>query len=123
MGALLARDLRSSILDAMGEDYVRTATAKGLAGWVVFLRHILRNGLISTVTLLGLNLAYAIGGTVLVEVVFAIPGVGGLLIFSVQARDYGLVQDLTLIFALMVLAITLLTDLIYPILDPRIQYG
>lgn len=123
MAAMLARDLRSSILDVRGSDYIRTANAKGLAWRAVFLRHIFRNSLISTVTMLGLNLAYAIGGTVLVEVVFDIPGVGSLLVSSIYARDYSLVQNTTVIFALLVLAVTLLTDLMYPILDPRIKYG
>jgi peptide/nickel transport system permease protein len=123
IAAMLARDLRSSIIDAMSADYVRTANAKGLARRAVFLRHVLRNSLVSTVTLLGLNLAYAMGGTVLVEVVFAIPGVGTLLISSILARDYSVVQNTTVMFALLVLAVTFLTDLVYPLLDPRVRYG
>lgn len=122
LSALLARNLRNSILEVIQADYVRTARSKGLPASAVFLRHVMRNGMISTVTLLGLNLAYAIGGTVLVEIVFAIPGVGSLLISSILARDYDLVQNTTLMFALIVLLVTLFTDLMYPILDPRVHY-
>jgi peptide/nickel transport system permease protein len=118
---LIVRALRTSILEGMGSDYVRTARAKGLRERAVVSAHVLRNALIPAVTLLGLSVGYLLGGTVIVENVFSLPGAGKLLIDAIAARDYPLVQSMTLIFALIVILINLLTDVIYTFLDPRVQ--
>ena len=120
--AVLVRNLRATILDVLQSDYVRTANAKGLKFVTVFFRHVLRNSLISTVTLLGLRVAYSVGGAVITETVFAIPGLGRLLVQSISARDYPVVQAITLFLAVLVIAVNLMTDLVYAMLDPRVQY-
>jgi ABC-type dipeptide/oligopeptide/nickel transport system permease component len=119
---LLARTLRASLLEILGEDYIRTAKAKGLHWNRVFLKHALSNALVSFVSLVGLNLAGVIGGVVVVEQVFSVPGIGSLLLSSIFNRDFDIVQSSTLVFALMVVIVNLLTDLTYPILDPRVHY-
>jgi peptide/nickel transport system permease protein len=118
---LLVRSLRASILEAMGSEYVRTARAKGLREQAVVSAHVLRNALIPTLTLLGLSVGYLLGGTVIVENVFSLPGAGKMLIDAIAARDYPLVQSTTLIFAFLVLLINLGTDVIYTFLDPRVR--
>jgi peptide/nickel transport system permease protein len=118
---LLVRALRASILEAMASDYVRTARAKGLREQAVVMTHVLRNALIPAVTLLGLSVGYLLGGTVIIENVFSLPGAGKLLVDAISARDYPLVQSTTLVFALLVILINLLTDVIYTFLDPRVQ--
>jgi peptide/nickel transport system permease protein len=117
----LVRALRTSILEAMGSDYVRTARAKGLRERAVVSSHVLRNALIPALTLLGLSVGYLLGGTVIVENVFSLPGAGKLLVDAITARDYPLVQSTTLIFALLVILVNLLTDLVYTFLDPRVR--
>ncbi|MFN8591798.1 MAG: ABC transporter permease [Thermomicrobiales bacterium] len=118
---ILVRALRTSILEAMGSDYVRTARAKGLREQAVVGAHVLRNALIPALTLLGLSVGYLMGGTVIVENVFSLPGAGKLLIEAISARDYPLVQSTTLIFAALVILVNLLTDLTYTFLDPRVR--
>lgn len=118
---LLVRALRTSILEAMSSDYVRTARAKGLREQAVVMSHVLRNALIPALTLLGLSVGYLLGGTVIVENVFSLPGAGKLLVDAIAARDYPLVQSTTLIFALLVILVNILTDVIYTFLDPRVR--
>ncbi len=118
---LIVRALRTSILEAMSSDYVRTARAKGLREQAVIMTHVLRNALIPALTLLGLSVGYLLGGTVIVENVFSLPGAGKLLVDAITARDYPLVQSTTLIFAALVILVNLLTDLIYTFLDPRVN--
>jgi peptide/nickel transport system permease protein len=118
---MLVRALRSSILEAMSSDYVRTARAKGLREQAVVATHVLRNALIPALTLLGLSVGYLLGGTVIVENVFSLPGAGKLLVDAITARDYPLVQSTTLVFAILVIAVNLLTDVIYTFLDPRVR--
>jgi len=120
---VLVRALRSSILDALSADYVRTARAKGLRERAVITAHVLRNALIPAVTLLGLSIGSLMGGTVILEKVFALPGAGALLIDSIGARDYPVVQAATMVFATLVILVNLLTDLVYSFLDPRVRYG
>jgi peptide/nickel transport system permease protein len=120
---VLVRALRSSILDALSADYVRTARAKGLRERVVITAHVLRNALIPAVTLLGLSIGGLMGGTVILEKVFSLPGAGALLIDSISARDYPVVQAATLIFATLVILVNLLTDIVYSFLDPRVRFG
>jgi ABC-type dipeptide/oligopeptide/nickel transport system permease component len=119
---ILIRTLRTSILEAIQSDFTRTARAKGLAEQTVVTGHVLRNALIPTVTLLGISIGRLMGGTVITEKVFALPGAGALLIDSITARDYPVVQASTLIFAVMVIMVNLITDLIYSFLDPRVEF-
>jgi peptide/nickel transport system permease protein len=118
---ILVRALRASILEAMTSDYVRTARAKGLREQAVVSTHVLRNALIPALTLLGLSVGYLLGGTVIVENVFSLPGAGKLLVDAISARDYPLVQSTTLVFAVLVIFVNLLTDVIYTFLDPRVR--
>jgi peptide/nickel transport system permease protein len=120
---VLVRALRASILDSLGADYVRTARAKGLRESAVVIAHVLRNALIPATTLLGLSIGGLMGGTVILEKVFALPGAGALLIDSIGARDYPVVQATTLLFAALVILVNLATDVIYAFLDPRGRYG
>jgi peptide/nickel transport system permease protein len=118
---LLVRALRTSILEGLSSDYVRTARAKGLHEQAVVTSHVLRNALIPAVTLLGLSIGYLMGGTVIVENVFSLPGAGKLLVDAIAARDYPLVQSTTLVFAVLVILVNLGTDVIYTFLDPRVR--
>jgi peptide/nickel transport system permease protein len=118
---VLVRALRTSILEVMASDYVRTARAKGLQERAVVSAHVLRNALIPALTLLGLSVGYLLGGTVIVENVFSLPGAGKLLVDAIAARDYPLVQSTTLVFAILVIFVNLLTDVIYTFLDPRVR--
>lgn len=121
LSPILVRSLRASILQAMSSDYVRTARAKGLQERSVLSAHVLKNALIPSVTLLGLSIGYLMGSTVIVERVFSLPGVGSLLVDSIGARDYPVVQSMTLIFAIFVILVNVATDVIYTFLDPRVQ--
>jgi ABC-type dipeptide/oligopeptide/nickel transport system permease component len=120
--ANLARITRAGVLDLLGHDFVRTARAKGLAERAVLWRHVLRNTLIPTVTVVGLQLGYMIGGAVLVEVVFAWPGLGRYLMQAIAGRDYPAVQGVVLAIAAGYLAVNVLVDLAYAVLDPRVRY-
>jgi peptide/nickel transport system permease protein len=122
LAAVIARTLRSSLLEALAEDYVRTARAKGLSEAGIIVRHALKNSLIPVVTLLGLQLGTLIGGAVITEYVFALPGVGRLVVDAVFARDYPLVQGVVLLIALGFILSSLAVDLVYGWLDPRIRY-
>jgi peptide/nickel transport system permease protein len=123
LAAVITRTLRSSLLEALGEDYVRTARAKGLSEQMVIRQHALKNGLIPVVTVLGLQLGTLIGGAVITEYVFALPGVGRLVVDAVFARDYPLVQGVVLLIAVGFIISNLVVDLVYCWLDPRIRYG
>jgi len=120
VSAVLIRNLRDSILAALASDHVTVARAKGLRSQVVIVRHVLRNALISTVTLFGLYLGWLVGGSVIIESVFALPGMGTMMISAILGRDYQVVQGFTLVYAVLVLVIYLLTDLAYSFVDPRI---
>jgi len=122
LGAVITRTLRSSLLEALTEDYVRTARAKGMAEWRILRRHVLKNALLPVVTVLGLQLGTLIGGAVITEYVFALPGVGRLVVDAVFARDYPLVQGVVLLIALGFIASNLLVDLLYGWIDPRIRH-
>ena len=122
LAAVVTRTLRSSMLEALGEDYVRTARAKGLSEGRVVRLHVLRNALIPVVTVLGLQLGTLIGGAVITEYVFALPGVGRLVVDAVFARDYPLVQGVVLLIAAGFIATNLVVDLLYGLIDPRIRY-
>ena len=121
-GAMLGRVLRRSMLNVMSAPFILTARAKGIPNRRVFTHHVLRNSLISPVTLLGLQIAWLLSGSVVVETVFALPGVGSLLVQSVLHRDYAVIQLATICFAVMVAGVSLLADIFYPVLDPRLRH-
>ena len=121
LSAILIRSLRSAIIAVTLADFVDTARAKGLTERRIMLKHILRNALISTVTILGVNIGWLIGGTVVIENLFAIPGLGALMLSSISGRDYPMVQGITLVFAVLVVGVNILTDLTYAIIDPRVR--
>ena len=120
--ALIIRFTRASMLDVLGEDYVRTARAKGLSENVVVLKHALRNALVPIVTVLGLTVALLIGGAVVTETVFGLPGVGNLVVSAVLRRDYPVIQGALLVVAMIYVVINFLTDLLYRVVDPRVKY-
>ena len=122
LSAVLIRNLRSQIILTMESDYVRTARAKGMLERVVLLRHVLRNALLSTVTIFGYQFGLLVGGTLVIETVFAIPGIGQLLFTSITGRDYPVVQAITVVTAVLVILVNLLVDLSYSFLDPRVTY-
>jgi peptide/nickel transport system permease protein len=122
IAAIQMRFLRSSLLDVIGQDYVRTARAKGLAANAVLVRHALKNALIPFVTIVGLELGALLGGLVVVEQIFAWPGIGWLMIQSIDSRDYATVQGIVLVIAAGVVVINLVVDVLYARLDPRIHY-
>ncbi len=120
--AILARFTRSSMLESLREDYVRTARAKGLSNILVIMRHAFKNSLIQVVTVTGLQIGGLLSGSVMVETVFAIPGLGRLLVDSINFRDYKVVQALLLFFSLEYIVINLIVDLLYGVLNPKVRY-
>jgi ABC-type dipeptide/oligopeptide/nickel transport system permease component len=118
----LMRTLRATLIEVMQSPHVEFARTKGLSPGRLIRRHVLRNGLMATVTILGVNIGWLMGGSVVIENVFNIPGLGSLIITSVDARDYPVIQGVALVFGLLVIAINLLTDLAYAMLDPRVSY-
>src|SRR5262249_7914935 len=121
--ANVARTTRSCMLDVLGSDYVRTALAKGLGGPAVLLKHGLKSAMIPVVTVVGLQLGILLGGTVVVEEVFTLPGVGRLVLWSIYQRDYPVTQSTILFIAALFMAVNLAVDLLYGYLEPRIRYG
>jgi len=121
LAAATMRMTRSAMLDVLSADYVRTAWAKGLAGAVIVRRHVLKNGLIVVVTLLGIQVGQLLGGTVVVEEIFSIPGVGRMLLAAIVQRDYALVQGGVLVIAILFVLVNIVVDLLYGYLDPRIR--
>lgn len=118
------RFLRGDLLEQMyGEDYVVTARAKGIGPWRVLIRHAFRNSLFGLLTIVGLNLGTLIGGTVIVEQIFALPGLGQLLLQAINTRDVIVVQACVLLLATVTVLANLITDVLYAVLDPRIRYG
>ena len=120
--AVTARMVRSSMLEVMGEDYIRTARAKGLSEKVVMNKHALKNALISIITLLGMRIGWILGGSAILETVFSIPGLGRLMIDGIFSRDYPVVQGSMLILGASVLFGNLIADILYAVVDPRIKY-
>ena len=119
----IMRYTRSSVLDVLNQDYVRTARAKGLANRTVIVRHALRNSLLPVATVIGLQLGHLLAGSIIIESMFAIPGLGRLAIESINGRDYPMLQGVVLLFTVVVLLVNLLTDVSYALLDPRIRYA
>ncbi len=119
----LARITRSAMLDVMDQDFIRTARAKGVDEWTTVVKHAFRNTLIPVVTVLGITLSLLIGGSVVIEQVFALPGIGRLVVQGILARDYPLVQGTMLLFGFAFVLINVLVDIIYTLVDPRVRYG
>ncbi len=119
--AMILRQLRAALIDVMRQDYIRTARAKGVRARAVVVRHGVRNAMLPTVTVIGLATAHLLGGSVVIERVFNIPGMGRLIIDAMNARDYPVVQGVVLVITVFVVAINLVTDLTYAYLDPRIR--
>jgi peptide/nickel transport system permease protein len=122
LASMLIRSLRSSLVDVLGAEYIEAARARGLSETRIVLKHGLRNSLIATITVLAVNLGWLIGGAVVIEKVFDIPGLGQLLVESVFTRDFPVIQALTLVFGLLVIVINLLSDLSYALIDPRVRF-
>jgi oligopeptide transport system permease protein len=120
--AYIARVTRASMLDVLRQDYIRTARAKGLAEYVVLVRHTFRNALIPVMTVLGPELAFLITGSVVIESVFSIPGTGRLFVQGVAQRDYGLIMGTTLFYAFVIAVANYVVDILYGVVDPRIRY-
>jgi peptide/nickel transport system permease protein len=123
LSASLARLTRSSMLEVLRQDFVRTARAKGLRDRVVLYRHALKNAMLPVVTLFGLQFGFLLGGTVVLESIFALPGLGTLLLSSVITKDFTQIQGIVLFFAMLIVAINLLVDLSYGWFDPRVRYA
>jgi peptide/nickel transport system permease protein len=120
--AVVTRMTRSSMLEVMNEDYVRTARAKGVVPWRVVFKHALRNAMLPTVTVIGLQVGLLMGGAVITETIFAWPGVGQIAYESINRRDYAMIQGVVLYGALIFILINLLVDILYAVLDPRVRY-
>ncbi|HEY2778774.1 MAG TPA: ABC transporter permease [Gaiellaceae bacterium] len=119
---ILIRSLRASLLEVLESDYVTTARSKGLPESRVLVRHALRNAIVSTVSVLGVNIGYLVGGTLVIEQVYALPGIGQLMINSIFQRDFPVVQAVTLVFSIMVVLVYLLSDVVHALLDPRVRF-
>jgi peptide/nickel transport system permease protein len=122
VAAQVMRMTRSTLLDVLRQDYVRTARAKGATEWIVLRRHAFTNAFIPILTVIGVQVGYLLGGAVVTEQVFTLPGMGRLVLEAVQERDYPLVQGTILFIALLFMFTNLLTDLLYAYLDPRVKY-
>ena len=120
-GAILARFTRSAVLDTMREDYVRTARAKGLSRRATLWRHVLRNAMIPVITIMGLQFANLLAGTIIVEEVFAMPGLGRLILQAISNRDIAVVRDVVLMLAALVVFINFIVDILYAVIDPRLK--
>lgn len=121
--ALIMRITRSALLEVLREDYIRTAWAKGQRGRVVIWRHALKNAILPVVTVIGIEIAFVIGGLVVTETVFNLPGVARFLVQAILWRDYPIVQNLVMFIAIVVILSNLLVDMLYGVLDPRVRYG
>ena len=123
LAAVIMRFVRSSLLEVLGEDYVRTARAKGLVERIVIDRHALRNALIPVITVIGFQAGYLLGGTVVIEEVFALPGMGRLALNAIGQRDYPVIQGVVLLIAGLFVLTNLAVDVLYSVVDPRVRYG
>lgn len=123
VAAVMARFTRAAFVEVMQEDYVRTARAKGLSEWIVIVKHTFRNALIPVVTMMGLQFGFLLGGSIVVEAVFAWPGMGSLLVDSVNMRDYPVIQGLILLFSTEFIVINIVVDVLYGLINPTIHYS
>jgi len=122
LAALLSRMTRSSMLEVLRQDYMRTAWSKGLRERVIVSRHALKNAILPVITLSGVQFGYVLGGVVIMETVFSLPGMGRMLVESIAGRDYPMIQVMILLIAFVFLSVNLIVDLVYGWLDPRIRY-
>ena len=122
MMGLVTRIMRSSMLEVLGQDYMRTASAKGLTPRLVLVRHGLRNALIPVVTIIGIQFAALLGGTIIVETIFSWPGIGRLAVNAIWRRDYPVIMGTVLVFSATFVLVNLLVDILYTFIDPRIRY-
>jgi len=123
LAAVIMRFIRSSVLEVLGHDYVRTARAKGLRERLVLYRHVLRNALIPVITVVGFQAGYLLGGTVVIEEVFALPGMGRFALNAISQRDYPVVQGVVLVIALLFVLVNLVVDVAYAFIDPRVRFA
>jgi peptide/nickel transport system permease protein len=121
--AILMRTTRSSVLEVLRQEYIVTARSKGLRTWVVLSRHALRNALIPVITVAGIQVGYLLGGAIVIEQIFALPGIGTLILGAITQRDYPLLQAGSLVVAVAFPAVNLLVDVLYAYVDPKIRYG
>lgn len=119
---ILIRSLRASLLAVLEADFITTARSKGLPERRVLVRHALRNAIMSMLTVLAVNLGFLVGGTVVIEKIFALPGLGGLMFDGIANRDFAVVQGVTLVFAILVVVVNLTSDIVYSLLDPRVRF-
>ena len=119
--AYIMRLMRSSMLDVLGQDYMRTAKAKGVAGFMILFKHALRNAILPVVTYVGPLLAYTVTGSFVVEKIFVIPGLGGEFITAITGRDYTLIMGTTIFLAALIITMNVLVDIVYKLVDPRIK--
>ena len=122
LAAVSARMMRSSMLETLRQDYVRTARAKGLSRWASILKHALKNALIPVVTVIGVDFGWLLGGTVVIETVFGIPGMGRLVIYAIMNRDYPMIQGVILYMAVIYMLVNLIVDIVVIFINPRIRY-
>ncbi len=123
LSASIMRMTRTMMLEVMREDYIRTARAKGLSTWTVVLRHALKNAMIPVITIMGLQLAFLFGGTIIMEHVFLLPGIGSYMLEAITWRDYPVIQGIVLFVASALMIINLIVDLLYAVFDPKIKYA
>lgn len=123
MSPTIIRSLRSSTINVLGSEYVATARSKGSSGATLFRQHVMRNAAIPTVSIIGVNLGYLVGGSIVIEKVFAIPGLGSLMLNAIFTRDFPTIQAVALFVALFVVLVGILTDVVYTLLDPRVKLG
>lgn len=121
LAALIMRQTRASMISALGQDYVRTANAKGLSSGRILIKHVLRNAMIPVTTIIGLQIGKILGGAVIVESIFSLPGMGRLVVESIFSRDFPVIQASVLLIVLLIVTVNVLVDLIYGLLDPRIK--
>ena len=114
---------RAGMLEVLASDYIRTARSKGLSGYMIGLRHVARNAALSIISVISILYTYAMAGTILIESIFAFPGLGNLLNGALVDRDFFLIQAIAIVFAFFALTIRFLTDILYALVDPRIRFG
>ncbi len=122
MASVLVRFTRTSMLEVLSADYIRTARSKGLSEGVVLKKHALKNALLPVITIIGFYAGYLLGGAIVIEEIFALPGIGRLMLYAIEKRDYPVIQGTVIIVALLFIFINLLVDILYGIIDPRIRY-
>ncbi len=122
MASVLVRFTRTSMLEVLGADYIRTARSKGLSESIVLKKHALKNALLPVITVIGFYAGYLLGGAIVIEEIFALPGIGRLMLYAIEKRDYPVIQGTVIIVALLFIFINLLVDILYGVIDPRIRY-